>query len=149
MYVHEVNRVALCTHSSFSSALSLISVYLLISFLHFFLHPTFAKYAHPSSIIHLFSILFTWWNSLLHQRAPTPRWPSAWRPMIECTTWWRRRLRPCVYGWMSWLQEQKDTCISWCSQSQKFIGLDFFWWTLCHLRWCTALCPYRLNCSTA
>lgn len=102
----------------------LISVYLLISFLHFFSPP------HPGkicpSIIHPFSILFTWLNSLLHQRAPTPRWPSVWRPMIECTTWWLRHLRPCVYGWTSWLQELKDTCISWCSQSQKFIGLDFF-----------------------
>lgn len=36
MHVHEVYRVALYTHSSFSSALSLISVYLLISSLHFF-----------------------------------------------------------------------------------------------------------------
>lgn len=33
-------------------------------------------------------------------RAPILRWPSVWRPTIECTTWWLRLPKPCVSGWM-------------------------------------------------
>lgn len=100
-----------------------------------FLHPAHAK-PHPtpfSSPLFLF-FFFSKLNSLPHQRAPTPRWPSVWRPTIECTTWWLRHLRPCVSGWMSWSLALKDTCISWCSWSPTVHRIRFLWWTLCHTR---------------
>lgn len=116
--------------------ISLTSVYLLISFLRFsFSIPHMQNLTPPPSILrYFFFFFFSKLNSLPHQRAPTPRWPSVWRPTIECTTWWLRHLRPCVSGWMSWSRALKDTCISWCSRSPTVHRTRFLWWTLCHTR---------------
>ena len=82
-----------------------------------YLSPSHACTPSPLSL--LFAIISPFFPTKLHSpprpRAPTPRWPSAWRPPIGCTTWWLRRLRPCVSGWMLWLRAPKDTCISWCN----------------------------------
>lgn len=104
---------------------------------------------HPSPF---YSLLFHFFpsklHSLLHPRAPTPRWPSVWRPTIGCTTWWLQRLKPCVSGWMSWLRVPKDTCISWCSWSQEIRvrASKLLWWTMCHMRRFTALVSAQQRC---
>lgn len=81
------------------------------------LSPPHTCKTSPFSLLLYINCFFPKLKSLPHQRAPTPRWPSVWRPMIECTTWWLRRPRPCVSGWTSWLRALRDTCISWCSWS--------------------------------
>lgn len=62
------------------------------------LFPFHFSFSLPPPIPPVLFLYFLKFHSL--PRAPTPRWPSVWRPMTGCTTWWLRRLKPCVSGWM-------------------------------------------------